>query len=78
MGGLLDIEAEATMKRLDRHLATKLRQPYFRTCGHVWIRVSITIFRYTYRFIQGYRLPEIWISVQRPQWGYGAGINLFR
>ena len=33
--GLMDFEADTTLKRIARRLATKCQQPYPRTCGYV-------------------------------------------
>ena len=75
---LLGVEATATLKRLASRLATKWKQSYSKTCGYVKSRIAITLVRITHRCIQGSRVPTHPISVQRPQWEDGAGINLFR
>ena len=75
--GLLGVEATATLKRITSRLATKWKQPYSKTCGYVKSRVAITLVRTTHRCIRGSRVHAHWISVQRPQWEDGAGINLF-
>ena len=75
---LLGVEATATLKRISSRLATKWRQPYSKTCGYVKSRVAITLVRATHRYLCGSRVPAHRISVQRPQWEDGAGINLFR
>ena len=76
--GLLEVEATATLKRLASCLATKWKQSYSKTCGYVKSSIAITLVRTTHRCIRGYRVPAHRISVQRPQWEYGAGLNLFR
>ena len=76
--GILGVEATATLKRISSRLATKLRQPYSRTCGYVNSRIAITFMRVTHGFIWGFRVPAHQISVQRPHWEDGAGINLFK
>ena len=48
------------------------------TYGYVKNRISITLVRDTHRCIGGSRVPAHKISLQRLQWEYGAGINLFR
>ena len=75
--GLLEVEATATMKRISSRLATKWRQPYSNTCGYVKIRVAITMVRATHCCLHGSRVPAHQIRVQQPQWGDGAGLNLF-
>ena len=59
-------------------LATKWKQSYSKMCGYVKSRIAITLVRATHRCIRGYRVPAHRISVHRPQWEEGAGINLFR
>ena len=76
--GLLGVEATATLKRIASRLATKWRQPYSKTCGYVKNRVAITLVRATHRCLRGSCVPAHRISVQRPQWEVGAGLNLFR
>ena len=76
--GLMGVEAFATLKRLAICLATYRRQPYSKTYGYVKSRIVITLVRATHRCIQGSRVPAHPISVQRPQWEYGVGLNLFR
>ena len=76
--GLLGVEETATLKRIASRLTSKWRQPYSRTCGYVKIRIAITLMQATHRCIQGSRVPAHKISVQRPQWEDGAGLNLFR
>ena len=78
MDRLLGVEATATLNRLANRLATKWKQSYSKTCGYVKSRIAITLVRTTHRFIQGSRVPAHRISVQRPQWENGAGLNLFR
>ena len=76
--GLLEVEATATLKRLASCLATKCKQPYLKTCEYANSRIAITLVRATHRCIQGSWVPAHRISVQRPQWEDGAGLNLFR
>ena len=76
--GMLWEEATATLKRLDSRLSTKWKQPYSKTCGYVKSRIVITLVRATHRCIQGSQVPAHRISVKRPQWEDGAGLNLFR
>ena len=76
--GLLEVEATATLKRLASCLATKCKQPYSKTCGYVKIRIAITLVQSTNLCIRGSQLPSHRISLQRPQWEDGAGLNLFR
>ena len=78
MDGLLGVEATATLKRTASRLATKWRQPYSKTCGYVKSRVAINLVRATHRCLRGFRVPAHRISMQRPQWEDGAGLNLFR
>ena len=75
--GLLGVEVTATLKRLASHLATKWNQPYLKTCGYVKSRIVIALVRAIHRCIQGSRVLAHRISVQRPQWEDGAGLNLF-
>ena len=75
---LLGVEATATLKRLVSCLSTKWKQSYSKTCGYVKIRIVITLVRAIHRCIRGSRVPAHWIRVQRHQWEYGSGINLFR
>ena len=74
---LLGMETEATLKRLVSRLPTKWKQPYSRTCGYVQSRVAITLIRATHCCIRGSQMPAIQISVQRPQWGNGAGLSAY-
>ena len=76
--GLLGVEATANLKTLASRLDTKWRQTYSKTCGYANIRISNNLVRATHRFIRGSRVPHHRISVQRPQWEDGAGLNLFR
>ena len=76
--GLLGLEATATLKSIASRLATKWRQPYSKTCGYVKNRVAITLVHTTHRCLRGSRVPTHRISVQRPQWKDGAGLNRFR
>ena len=78
MDGLLRVEATATLKRLAIRLYTKYKLPYSKTCGYVKNRIVITLVRATHCCIQGSRVPAHRISVQRPQWEDGSGVNLFR
>ena len=75
--GLLVVEATDTLKRIAIRLATKWWQSYSKTFGYVKSRVSITLVRATHRCLRGSRVPAHQISVQRPQWEDGAGLNLF-
>ena len=74
---LIGMEAKATLKRIAIRLAKKCKQPYSRTCGYLNSRAAITLVRATYLCIRGSCVSEINISVQRPQWGDGAGIIHF-
>ena len=76
--GMLGVEATATLKSIASCLASKWRQPYYRTCRYVKSRISTTLMRATHRCIRGFRVPSHKVSVQRPQWEDGTGINLFR
>ena len=76
--GFLVVEAPATLKRISSGLATKWRQPYSRTGGYGKSRIAITLVRSTHRCIRGSRVSAHKISVQRPQWEDGSGLNLFR
>ena len=78
MDGMLGVEAKTTMKRISSCLATKWKQSYSKTCGYVKNKIEITLVRATHLCIQGSQVPAHWISVPRPQWYYGVGINLFR
>ena len=75
---LLGVEATATLKRIASCLSTKWKQSYSKTCGYVKSRITITLVRATHCCIRVSRVPAHRISVQRPQWKDGAGINLFR
>ena len=75
--GFIVMEEEATMKRIARSLVTKCKHTYYRMCGFVNIRVVITLTRATHRCIQGYRVPALKISAQKPQWEDSAGLHLF-
>ena len=77
LDGLLGMEATATLKRLVICLSTKWKQSYSETCGYVKSRIVITLVRATHRCIRGSRVLAHRISVQRPQWEDGAGLNLF-
>ena len=72
------VEAAATLKRIASRLTTKFQQPYFRMCGYINSRVTITLVRATHRCIQGSRVPANKISAQRLQWEDGSGLNIFR
>ena len=74
---LMGVEATATLKRIASRLATKWRHPYSKTCGYVKSRVAITLVRSTHRCLRGSQVPAHRISVQRPQWEDGVGLNLF-
>ena len=76
--GLLGVEATATLKRISSRLATKWKHSYSKTCGYVNSRIAITLVSATHRCIQGSWVPAHRISVQRPQWEDGAGLDLFR
>ena len=76
--GLLGVEATANLKMIASSLATKWRKPYSKTCGYVKSRVAITLVRATHRCLCGSQVYAHRISVQRPQWEDGAGLNLFR
>ena len=76
--GLMGVEATATLKRIASLLATKWRQPYSKTCGYVKGRMAITMVSATHRCLRVSRVPAHRISVKRPQWEDGAGLNLFR
>ena len=74
----LGVEVMATLKRIASRLATKWKQYYSKTCRKVKSRIAITLVRATHRCIEGSRVPAHRISVQRPQWEDGAGLNLFK
>ena len=76
--GPLGVEATATLKKLSSLLATKWKQSYSKTCRYVNSRIAITLVRSIHRCMRGSRVPSHQISVQRPQWEDGAGLNLFR
>ena len=78
MDGRLGLEATATLKRLASRLATKWKNSHSKTCGYVKSRIAITLVRATHHCIRGSQVPAHRVSVQRPQWEDGAGINLFR
>ena len=75
---LLGVEATPTLKSISSVLATKWKQPYSKTCGYVKNGVAITLVRASHRCICRSWVPAQRISVQRPQWEDGAGLNLFR
>ena len=76
--GLLGLEATATLKSIASRLATKWKQSYSKTYGYFKSRIAITLVRATQRCIRGSWVPAHRISMQRPQWDNGAGLNLFR
>ena len=76
--GLLGVEAKSTLESLVSRLATKWKQYYSKTCGYVKIRITITLVHATHSCIRVSWLPSHRISVQRPQWADGAGLNIFR
>ena len=78
MDGFMGVEATATLKRLVSRLATKWQQPYSKTRGYVKSRIVTTLVRATHCCIRGSMVPAHQISVHRPQWEDGAGMNLFR
>ena len=75
--GLLGVEAMDTLKMVASRLATKWKQFYSKTCGYVKSRIVITLVRATHRCIRESRVTVHRISVQRPQWEDGTGLNLF-
>ena len=75
--GLMGTNAEATLGCLASRLATKRLKPYFWTCRYVWSRVAVTMVRSTQCCIRGYQVPEIWISVHRPQWEDDTILHLY-
>ena len=77
MNGLLGVEVTATLKRLVSRLATKWKQYYSKTCGYTKSRISITLVRATHHCIRGSWVLAHRMSVQRPQWEDGLGLNLF-
>ena len=76
--GLLGVEATATLKRIASRLATEWRQPYSKTCGYINSRVAVTLVRATHLCLRGSWVPAHRISVKRPQWEDGVGLNLFQ
>ena len=76
--GLMGVEATATLKRFASRLSTKWKQPYSNMCGYVKSMIVIALVCATHRCIQGSRVSAHRISVYRPQWEDGAGLNLFR
>ena len=74
---MLGVEVMATLKMLASRLVTKWKQPYSKKCGYVKISIAITLVRATHCCIRGSRVPVHRNSVQRPQWEYGSGLNLF-
>ena len=78
MEGLIEVEAEATLKRIASRLATKRKEPYLRISRYVKSRVAITLVRATHRFIQGSRVTSSQISVTRTQWEDGVGLHIFQ
>ena len=75
---LLGVEAEATLKCIASHLATKWEGSYSSTYGYMKSRLAITIVRATQRFICGSMVSESQISVTRPQWNNVTVIHLFQ
>ena len=71
------VEATAILKRIASLLATKWWLPYSKTYGYVKSRVAITLVRATHCCLRQSWVPAHRISVQRPQWEDGAGLNLF-
>ena len=76
--GLLGMEATATLKRIASRLASKWNQSYSKTCGYVKSRIAITLLRATHCCIRGSWVPAHRISVQKPKWKDGAGLNLLK
>ena len=76
--GLLGVEELATLEMLGTRLATKWKQSYSKMCGYVKSRIAITLVHTTNRCIRVSRVPAHQISVHRPQWEDGTGLNLFR
>ena len=76
--GLMGVEATSNLKRSAIRLSTKWKQPYSETCGYVKSRIAIDLVRAIHHCIRGSRVPAHRISVQRPQWEDGLGINLSR
>ena len=75
---MLGAEAEAKLKRLLGRFSAKWYQPYSQMCGYVKIRVSTTLSWSTHCYINGLRLPKIWISVHHLQWEDGAVLHLYQ
>ena len=73
--GILDMEAVDNLKRISSRLATKWQQPNSRTCGYVKSRITINLVWATHRCIRWSKVPEHWISLQRPPWEDGNGLN---
>ena len=76
--GLLGVKVATNLKRIAIRLVTKWQKPYSRTCRYIKSIIVITVVWATHWYIRGSRVPAHKISVQRPHWEYGAGINLFR
>ena len=76
--GLLRVEVTTTLNRIASRLASKWQQSYSKTCVYVKSRIAITLVRATHRYITWSRVPAHKISVQRPQWGDGESLSLFR
>ena len=75
--GMIGVEATSTLKMLASLLSTKLKQPYLKTFGYVKSRIAITLVHANHRCIRRSWVPAHRISVQRPQWDDGAGLNQF-
>ena len=76
--GMLGVEVTDNLKMLASSLATKWKQSYSKTCGYIKSMIEITLVRGTHRCIRGSQVPAHRISVQRPQWEDGLGINHFK
>ena len=76
--GLLGVQATVTLKRLVIRLDTKWKQSCSRTCRYVKSRIAITLVCSTHGCIERSQVPAHHISVHRPQWEDGAGLNLFK
>ena len=59
------------------YLLNRVRNLFFIYVCYL-LGIAITLMRATHCCIQGSRVLAHRISVQRPQWEYGAGLNLFR
>ena len=76
--GLVGTESEDTLKRLSSRLSSKWWQPYSHTCGYFHSRVAITMGWVTHCCIRRSQVTVGRISVQRPQWVDGSGLNIYR